>query len=107
MIKIKLEEDLPFEKEKREKIEKKEKELKMTKEKQKKEMKLNKFKKQISKSVFKNYQKEKMKEINQEQIGKDLSFLSDLSLSDLNQTLPKLRRVSSFHEEPKNRIKMI
>ena len=79
----------------------------MMKEKQKKEMKLNKFKKQISKSVFKNYQKEKMKEINQEQIGKDLSFLSDLSLSDLNQTLPKLRRVNSFHEEPKKRIDLI
>ena len=107
MVKIKLEEDLPFEKEEREKKEKKEKELQLMKEKQNKEWKLNKFKNQISKSVLKKYQRKKLEEINQELIGDELSFLSDLSLSDMNQSFNQLRRVNSFHEEPKKRIHMI
>ena len=106
-IKIKLEEDLPFEKEEREKKEKREKEMKLMEEKRKKEMKLNKFKNQISKRILKKYQRKKIEEINQEQIGEELSFLSDLSLSDMDRSFNQLRRVNSFHEEQKKRIDLI
>ena len=73
------------------------------KEQRKKELKLSKFKSKVSKRAFEQYKEEKMKELNQEQIGDDLTFMSDLSLSNINQSFALLRRVNSIkeHEEEK------
>ena len=103
MFKIKYEEDLPFEKEIRKRIEKKKKELKMQRELRKKELKLTKFKNSVSRRALEHYKEEKMKELNQEQIGDDLTFMSDLSLSNINQSFALLRRANSIkeHEEEK------
>ena len=40
-----------------------------------------------------------MKELNQEQIGDDLTFISDLSLSNLNQSFAQLKRAKSINEK--------
>ena len=46
-----------------------------------------------------NAQKEqRKKELNQEQIGDDLTFMSDLSLSNINQSFALLRRANSIKE---------
>ena len=99
MNKIKMEEDLPYERIIHMKHEKEEKEKQDKRDKEKKEVKLLKFKSKLSKRVMDHYKEEKLKEINQEQIGEDLTFMSDLSLSNLNQSFSQLRRVKSLHNE--------
>ena len=103
MYKVKIEEDLPYEKEIRRRKEKMLKTINAQKEQRKKELKLSKFKSKVSKRAFEQYKEEKMKELNQEQIGDDLTFMSDLSLSNINQSFALLRRVNSIkeHEEEK------
>ena len=97
--KLKIEEDLPYEKEIRAKKEKKEKHLLTIKAQKKKELKLSKFKNKLSKRAIEHYKEEKMKELNQEQIGDDLTFISDLSLSNLNQSFAQLKRAKSINEK--------
>ena len=99
MNKIKIEEDLPYEHEIRLKHEKIEKEKRDKKNQEKKEAKITKFRNIVSKRAIEHYKEEKLKELNQEQIGDDLTFLSDLSLSNLNQSFSQLRRVNSIKEE--------
>ena len=107
MLKIKIEEDLPFEKEIRKIKEKKRKELKMITEQRKRELKLSKFKNSVSRRAIKQYQEEKMKELNQEQIGEDLTFISDLSLSNLNQSFAMFRRANSIKEAEEEKYEPI
>ena len=103
MYKVKIEEDLPYEKEIRRRKEKMLKTINAQKAQRKKELKLSKFKSKVSKRAFEQYKEEKMKELNQEQIGDDLTFMSDLSLSNINQSFALLRRANSIkeHEEEK------
>ena len=97
--KIKMEEDLPYEKEIRNKKEKKEKKIITLKAQKKKELKLSKFKNKLSRRAIEQYKEEKLKELNQEQIGDDLTFISDLSLSNLNQSFAQFRRANSINEQ--------
>ena len=97
--KIKMEEDLPYEKEIRNKKEKKEKKIITLKAQKKKELKLSKFKSKLSRRAIEQYKEEKLKELNQEQIGDDLTFISDLSLSNLNQSFAQFRRANSINEQ--------
>ena len=97
--KIKLEEDLPYEKVIRNRNEKRRKKLLTIRAQKKKELKLSKFKSKFSKRAIEQYKEEKMKEINQEQIGDDLTFISDLSLSNLNQSFHQLKRANSIKDE--------
>ena len=68
--------------------------------------KLNKFKSKQSKAVLKEKpQEEKSNEKNQEDIANDLSFLTDLSLSNMNQSFSQVRKANSIKdssEEDKN-----
>ena len=107
MYKVKMEEDLPYEREIRKIKEKKKKQLQTLREKKKKELKLSKFKNKVSKRVYEHYKEEKMKEINQEQIGEDLTFMSDLSLSKLNQSFAMLRRVNSIDDNEEEKYEPI
>ena len=107
MDKIKFEEDLPYEREIRMKKEKKEKELQTLRAKKYKELKLSKFKSKVSKKAIEHYKEEKMKELNQEQIGDDLTFISDLSLSNLNQSFSKLKRANSIKETEEEKYEPI
>ena len=92
MNQIKIEEDLPFEKEIRRKNEKKMKETIENKKRKENEIKLNKFKSKMSKAMITKQKEEKFKELNQEMIGDDLSFITDLSLSNVNQSFSKLKK---------------
>ena len=75
MYKVKMEEDLPYEK--------------------------------LSKRAYEHYKEEKMKEINQEQIGEDLTFMSDLSLSKLNQSFAKLKRANSIYDDEEEKYEPV
>ena len=99
MLKIKIEEDLPYESEIRKRKERKKKQLKTLRDKKRRELKLNKFKNNVSKRALEHYKEEKMKELNQEQIGEELSFINDLSLSHINQSIALFRRANSIKEE--------
>ena len=105
MKQIIMEEDLPYEKEIRkinEKIKKEKEEEKKQKENQ---QKLNKFKSKQSKAIKGRRQEEKANEKNQEFIANELSFLSDLSLSNMNQSFSQFKRENSIidsSEEDKN-----
>ena len=105
MKQIIMEEDLPYEKEIRkinEKIKKEKEEEKKQKENQ---QKLNKFKSKQSKAIKGRRQEEKSNEKNQEFIANELSFLSDLSLSNMNQSFSQFKRENSIidsSEEDKN-----
>ena len=68
---------------------------------------MTKFKNKVSKRVYEHYKEEKMKEINQEQIGEDLTFMSDLSLSKLNQSFAMLRRVNSIYDDEEEKYEPI
>ena len=67
---------------------------------------MNKFKSKQSKAVLKEKpQEEKSNEKNQEDIANDLSFLTDLSLSNMNQSFSQVRKANSIKdssEEDKN-----
>ena len=98
-LKIKIEEDLPYEKAIRKKKEEKERRLKTLRNKKKKELKLSKFKNSVSKRAIEHYKEEKMKELNQEQIGEELSFIDDLSLSNINQSIAVFRRANTIKND--------
>ena len=89
---IVMEEDLPFEKEIRLANEKKKKQMEEIAKKEDAKLKMNKFKSKMSKLMLERQREEKFKEINQEVIGEDLSFMSDLSLSNLNQSFSQINR---------------
>ena len=106
MNQIIMEEDLPFEKEIRKKNEKKKKE-KEEKEKQEiNEKKKNKFRSKMTKAIHEKHKEEKMKELNQEIIDKDLSFMTDLSLTNVNESFSLYKKSNSrkelISEEDKN-----
>ena len=93
---IQIEPDLPYEKEIRIIKEKRKKEIEEKAKKEDKEMKLNKFRSKMSKAMIEKQKEEKLKEINQEIIGDDLTFMSDLSLSNLNQSFSQVKKNKSF-----------
>ena len=107
MNKVKIEEDLPYEKEIRLKKEKKKREFQKQQEQRKKELKMSKLKSKVSKKAYEQYKEEKMKELNQEQIGDDLTFMSDLSLSNINQSFALLRRANSIKEQEEEKYEPI
>ena len=107
MYKVKMEEDLPYEREIRKTKEKQKKKLQTIREKKDKELKLTKFKNKLSKRAYEHYKEEKMKEINQEQIGEDLTFMSDLSLSKLNQSFAKLKRANSIYDDEEEKYEPV
>ena len=107
MYKVKMEEDLPYEREIRKTKEKQKKKLQTIREKKDKELKLTKFKNKLSKKAYEHYKEEKMKEINQEQIGEDLTFMSDLSLSKLNQSFAKLKRANSIYDDEEEKYEPV
>ena len=92
MNQIKIEEDLPFEKEIRIKNEKRMKETIESKKRKEDEIKLNKFKSKMSKAMIIRQKEEKFKALNQEMIADDLSFITDLSLSNVNQSFSKIKK---------------
>ena len=93
---IQMEQDLPYEKEIRSINEKRKKEIEEKAKKEDKEMKLNKFRSKMSKAMIEKQKEEKLKEINQEIIADDLTFMSDLSLSNLNQSFSQVKKNKSF-----------
>ena len=105
MNQIIMEEDLPYEKEIRKINEKKKKEMEEKAKLKEKQLKLNKFKSKQSKAIKAKKEEEKLNEINKELIADDLSFLTDLSLSNMNQSFSQLKRANSLKdssEEDKN-----
>ena len=90
MNQIIMEEDLPYEKELRKLKEKQIKEKEERKKKENKEFKLNRFRSKMSKAMIEKQKEEKFKEINQEIIVDDLSFMTELSLSNINQSYSQL-----------------
>ena len=103
MNQIIMEEDLPYEKEIRIAYEKKKKREREKSKRENNQLKLNKFKSKMSKAMLERQREEKFKEINQEVIGDDLSFMSDLSLSNLNQSFSHLRTNKTNRTFKKNK----
>ena len=102
MNQIIMEEDLPYEKELRILEEKKRKEMEEKKRKQTINLKLNRFKSKMSKAMIEKQKEEKFKELNQEIIVDDLSFMTDLSLSNVSQSCSQFRQINTkkdFNEE--------
>ena len=93
MNQIVMEEDLPFEKEIRKSNEKRRKELEEKAKKEDAEMKILKYRRNMSKAMIDKQKEEKYKELaNQEIIADALSFMTDLSLSNVNQSFTQLNK---------------
>ena len=105
MNQIQMEEDLPYEKEIRIINENKIKEREEKAKKEDKENKLQKFRSKMSKANIEKQKEEKLKELNQEMIGDDLTFITDLSLSNLNQSFSPLKRVKLVKDQNKEEEK--
>ena len=60
----------------------------------------------MTKAIHEKHKEEKMKEINQEIIEKDLSFMTDLSLTNVNESFSLYKKSNSrkelISEEDKN-----
>ena len=96
MNQIVMAEDLPFEKEIRKINEKKRKEKEEKAKKEDAEMKLNKFRSKMSKAMIDRQKEEKYKELaNQEIIADALSFMTDLSLSNVSQSFTQLKNANT------------
>ena len=104
MNQIIMEEDLPYEKEIRKINEKKKKEMEEKAKNEKNKQKLNKFKSKQSKALKERPQEEKKNEKNEKNIEDDLSFLTDLSLSNMDQNFSQFRKnsIKDSSEEDKN-----
>ena len=97
MNQIIMEEDLPYEKEIRKLNERKKKEMEEKAKKEDNEVKLNKFRSKMSKAMIVKQKEEKYKELaNQEIIADALSFMTDLSLSNINQSFSQFKRSKSI-----------
>ena len=67
--------------------------------------KLDKFRSKQSKALIKDQKEEKLNEKNQEKIAEELSFLTDLSISNNNQSFSQLKKanlINDSSEEDKN-----
>ena len=92
MNQIIMEEDLPFEKEIRKINERKRKEREEKAKREDDEMKFNKLKSKMSKAMIDKQKEEKFKELaNQEILADDLSFMTDLSLSNVDQSFTQFK----------------
>ena len=92
MNQIIMEEDLPFEKEIRKINEKKRKEREEKAKRENDEMKFNKLRSKMSKAMIDRQKEEKYKELaNQEIIADALSFMTDLSLSNVDQSFAQFK----------------
>ena len=114
MNQIKIEEDLPYEKVIRKINEKRKKEKEEKAKQEEKKQKINKFKSKQSKGISEKYKSkvmteknmvEKTNEQNKELIADQISFLTDLSLPNMNQSFSQFKRANSIKdssEEDKN-----
>ena len=103
MNQIIMEEDLPYEKEIRKLKERKKKEMEEKAKKEDNELKLNKFRSKMSKAMLVKQKEEKYKELaNQEIIADALSFMTDLSLSNINQSFSQFKRSKSIRSISEN-----